>query len=218
MVDSPRSSTAPSATWRAVICDARPMVRAGLANAVDGVGVTELTDLANLPEALGTTPPDVLIAGLRADDVAMFQAISLATATHPDLKVLIIGDHATVIDLREAILAGVTSYLLSDAPLGEIRSAAIATARGDRMISPAIALLAGSWRSEPRKAGNAPLTPRELEVLQLLAEGLTNDSIGERIGLSSRTVKTQVQNLLTKLDVTDRTGAVARAFRLGLIH
>lgn len=218
MVDVPRSSARASATWRAVICDSRPVVRAGLAKAVEDVGRTELTDIANLPEAIGTTPPDVLITGLRADDVAMFQAVSLVTATHPDLNVLIVGDHATVIDLREAILAGVTSFLLSDAPLGEICDAAIATARGDRMISPAIALLAGSWRSEPRKVGSAPLTPRELEVLQLLAEGLTNDGIGERIGLSSRTVKTQVQNLLTKLDVTDRTGAVARAFRLGLIH
>jgi len=124
-----------------------------------------------------------------------------------------------VIDMREAVIAGVDSFLLASAPVGEVRDAAVATARGDRIISSSIAMqLAGSWRTEPHATGAASLTPRELEVLQLLAEGLTNDRIGERIGLSSRTVKTHVQNLLLKLDAGDRTGAVARGFRLGLIR
>lgn len=218
MVDERSSPSGISARWRAVVCDARPAVRSGLAQAIADLGRVDVTDLAHLPDTIGETPPDVVVVGLRTDDTTTFKAISAATDTQPDLKVLVVGDAATVIDLREAVLAGVASFLLSTAPLGEIRAAAIATARGDRMISPPIALLAGSWRSAPRRTGTSALTPRELEVLQLLAEGLTNEQIGERITLTPRTVKTQVQNLLTKLDAADRTGAVARGFRLGLIR
>ena len=79
--------------------------------------------------------------------------------------------------------------------------------------------LATAWHDDPRaSASPSSLTPRELEVVTLLADGLTNETIGQRLGLSSRTVKTHVQNLLSKLDARDRTGAVARAFRLGLIR
>lgn len=205
--------------WRAVVCDARPVVRTGLAQVVSALGHVEVADLPDVTEAIGPTSPDVLVAGLRIDDADTFKVIATATAADPELKVLVVADGATVIDLREAVIAGVDSFLLATAPVGEIRDAAASTARGDRIISTSIAMqLASNWRSEPRHSGASALTARELEVLQLLAEGLTNDRIGERVGLTSRTVKTHVQNLLLKLDAPDRTGAVARGFRLGLIR
>jgi DNA-binding NarL/FixJ family response regulator len=209
----------PAPPWRAVVCDARPVVRAGLERVLEDLGEVTVADLPEVGDAIGSTVPSVLVAGLRIDDTETFQAIATATTATPTLRVLVVADGATVIDLREAVLAGVDSFLLASAPTGEVRDAAVATARGDRVISASIAMqLAGSWRSEPRDSGASALTARELEVLQLLAEGLTNDRIGERIGLTSRTVKTHVQNLLTKLDASDRTGAVARGFRLGLIR
>lgn len=205
--------------FRTIVCDARPVVRAGLATVVAELGEVIQVDLDDLAGALAAARPDVVIAGLRIDDADTFRVIATQTSVDPSLPVLIVADGATVIDLREAVIAGVDSFLLASAPTGEVRDAAVATARGDRIISPSIAMqLAGSWRSESRASGVSSLGARELEVLQLLAEGLTNDRIGERIGLSSRTVKTHVQNLLTKLDATDRTGAVARGFRLGLIR
>jgi DNA-binding NarL/FixJ family response regulator len=205
--------------WRAVVCDSRPIVRAGLASVIASLGAVSEAGLDEVPAAVTAGRTDVLVAGLRIDDADTFPVIAARTSADPSLRVLIVADGATVIDMREAVIAGVDSFILASAPVGEVRDAAAATARGDRIISPSIAMqLAGSWRHEPHATGAASLSTRELEVLQLLAEGLTNERIGERVGLSARTVKTHVQNLLLKLDAADRTGAVARGFRLGLIR
>ena len=213
------ASVSVSTPWRAVVCDSRPVVRAGLAAVLAPLGPVCDAALEDVPTAVAAERTDVLVAGLRIDDADTFPVIAGRTTADPSLRVLIVADGATVIDMREAVIAGVDSFILASAPVGEIRDAASATARGDRIISPSIAMqLAGSWRTEPHASGAASLTTRELEVLQLLAEGLTNDRIGDRVGLSSRTVKTHVQNLLLKLDAADRTGAVARGFRLGLIR
>jgi DNA-binding NarL/FixJ family response regulator len=206
-------------TTTILIADARPVVRAGLrailadAELLGDCGLEEAVDHVTRLE------PAVLVAGLRDDDPETFRVVATAKALRDDLHVLVVADGATVIDLREAVIAGVDSFLLTSAPADELRDAVARTARGERIVSPSIAMqLAGTWRQEPREAGASALTPRELEVLQLLAEGLTNQQVGSRLGLSARTVKTHVQNLLVKLDVPDRTGAVARAFRLGLIR
>jgi DNA-binding NarL/FixJ family response regulator len=204
---------------RVLVCDARPIVRAGLAAVLGDDGLVGDGDLATSLARIDELAPTVLVAGLRIDDPDTFQLIGGAKLSHPDLRVLVIADGATVIDLREAVIAGVDSFVLTSAPIGEIREAVLRTARGERIISPSIAMqLAGSWRQQSRDAGASALSPREIEVLQLLAEGLTNQQVGARLGLSSRTVKTHVQNLLIKLEAPDRTGAVARAFRLGLIR
>jgi DNA-binding NarL/FixJ family response regulator len=204
---------------RVLVCDARPVVRAGLAAVLSSAGLVGEGDLSEAAGLIAQLRPTVLVVGLRIDDPDTFQVVASAKANDPSLKVLVVADGATVIDLREAVIAGVDSFLLTSAPTGEVREAVRRTERGERIISPSIAMqLAGTWRQEPRDAGASALSPRELEVLQLLAEGLTNEQVGERLGLSARTVKTHVQNLLIKLDVPDRTGAVARGFRLGLIR
>jgi DNA-binding NarL/FixJ family response regulator len=214
-----REATTNDPPWRAVVCDSRPVVRAGLSAVIAPLGPVCEAALEDVPEVVAAGRTDVLVAGLRIDDADTFPVIAARTSADPDLRVLVVADGATVIDMREAVIAGVDSFVLASAPVGEVRDAAAATARGDRIISPSIAMqLAGSWRTEPHATGAASLSTRELEVLQLLAEGLTNDRIGDRVGLSSRTVKTHVQNLLLKLDAADRTGAVARGFRLGLIR
>jgi DNA-binding NarL/FixJ family response regulator len=206
-------------TLRVVVSDARPVVRAGLCAAIEPVADVTDVPLEHAVARVLADGPHVLVTGLRIDDVETFKVVAGANAGLPALKVLIVADGATVIDLREAVIAGVDSFVLASSPVGEVRDATVRTAKGERIISPSIAMqLAGTWRQDPREAGASALTPRELEVLQLLAEGLTNERIGERIGLTSRTVKTHVQNLLVKLDVPDRTGAVARGFRLGLIR
>jgi DNA-binding NarL/FixJ family response regulator len=202
-----------------LVCDARPLLRAGLCSALEGHGLVGSCDLETAAAQVADLEPDVVVAGLRVDDPDTFRVIAMLKAGNDRLRTLVVGDAATVIELREMVIAGVDSFLLTSAPLAELRNAVARTAIGERIISPSIAMqLAGGWRSEPRDTGAAALSPRELEVLQLLAEGLTNQTIGERLELSPRTVKTHVQNLLVKLDVPDRTGAVARGFRLGLLR
>ena len=205
----------------AVVADDRPIVRAGLETVV-GTGDVELADsvpIEGIVAAIEAALPSVLVVAVRANDPDPFRVVATAKALHPELRVLAIADAASVVDLREAVIAGVDSFLLSDAGRADIRDAVRATARGERVVSPEVAMqLAGSWRSDTGGDEPASLTPRELEVLQLLTEGLTNQEIGDRLGLSARTIKTHVQNLLAKLDVPDRTGAVARGFRLNLIR
>lgn len=215
------SSPAGTTTTTVVVSDARPVVRAGLAAVLSGDEFDLLADTAfpDTVERVTAERPQVLVVGLRDDDPETFRIVATAKAVHEPLTALVVADGATVIDLREAVIAGVDSFLLSTVSASELRDAVTRTGQGERIVSPSIAMqLAGSWRQEPRESGASALTARELEVLQLLAEGLTNQQAGTRLGLSARTVKTHVQNLLVKLDVPDRTGAVARAFRLGLIR
>jgi DNA-binding NarL/FixJ family response regulator len=220
---APAAATDPTgtATTTVLVADGRPVVRAGLATILATADVELIGEcgLEQTVEQVTADRPDVLVVGLREDDPETFRVVATAKAVHEDLHALVVADGATVIDLREAVIAGVDSFLLSSVTAEDLRDAVERTSRGERIVSPSIAMqLAGSWRQEPRDSGASALTARELEVLQLLAEGLTNQQVGSRLGLSARTVKTHVQNLLVKLDVPDRTGAVARAFRLGLIR
>lgn len=210
------------ATATVLVADARPVVRTGLVHLLTATG--ELAslgevDLDDAADQIDRRPPDVLVTGLRDDDPRTFRMVAAAKSQHERLRVVVVADSVTVIDLREAVIAGVDSFLLSTSPAKDLRDAVLQTADGERVVSPTIAMqLAGAWRNEPTDASASALTPREIEVLQLLAEGMTNQQVGSRLGLSARTIKTHVQNLLLKLDVPDRTGAVARAFRLGLIR
>lgn len=205
-----------------VLAEDRPVVRAGLRAVL--ATAEEIRYVAEVPrdalvEALSEHAPDVLVVAFPERDPEPFRVVATAKALREGLRVLVVADGATVSDLREAVTAGVDSFLLASAPESELARAVVATARGQRVLSPEVAMqLAGSWRPELGERRGSPVTPRELEVLQLLAEGLTNRQIARRLGVSDRTVKTHVQHLLAKLDVPDRTGAVARAFRLSLIR
>ncbi len=207
-----------------VVADDRPMVRAGVrASLTDGDEDQrcEIVDgaLSSVVDLVESVRPDVLVVVLRGDDPEPFRAIATTKALRDDIHVLVLADEVTAADLREAVVAGADGFLLTHAPLAEIQRAVLATGRGERIVSPEVAMhLVGSWHPDGQEPQRASLTPRELEVLEHLAEGLTNQQIADRLGLSPRTIKTHVQNLLAKLDVPDRTGAVARGFRLGLIR
>ena len=212
--------TTPTRTRTAVVAATRPLLQAGLEAAVTSAGL-ELDGTAtpdSLVATVADTKPDLVVVAISDDGSDPFTEIARITTVHPGCNVLAITEAASIIELREAIVAGVQSLLLADCTLEELRDAITATAEGNRVLAPEVALqLAGSWTAEPANA-EAQLTARELQVLQWLAEGMTNASIADELGLSSRTVKTHVQNLLVKLDARDRTGAVAQGFRRGLIN
>ena len=192
--DAPTAVADATTTTTVLVADGRPVVRAGLGAVLGDEAIELLGDCAleETVERVTAERPQVLVVGLRDDDPETFRVVATAKAVHDELHALVVADGATVIDLREAVIAGVDSFLLSSVTAEELRDAVTRTARGERIVSPSIAMqLAGRQR---RRTGLA------------------------RLGLSARTVKTHVQNLLVKLDVPDRTGAVARAFRLGLIR
>ncbi len=206
-------------TRTAIVAAARPLLSAGLEAVVaaGSIDVTASVRPMSLVSAVAEHKPDIVVVAIAGDDGDPFTEIARMMAVHPGCAVLAITEAASVMELREAIVAGVQSLLLADTPLDELRDAIIATAEGTRVLAPEVALqLAGSWATEPENS-DAQLTARELQVLQLLAEGMTNSQVAEELSLSPRTVKTHVQNLLVKLDSPDRTGAVAQGFRRDLI-
>ncbi|HEX9767235.1 MAG TPA: response regulator transcription factor, partial [Nitriliruptorales bacterium] len=219
--DTTRDTRTSTGVVAVVATDDRPLLRAGLRSVVgsdERVDLVAECDITGLVAIVEQFEPAVIVATLRANDPDPFRAIATVKALSPSTRVLVIADSASVIELREAVIAGVDSFLLTTASEDDIRDAVSATAGGERVVSPEVAMqLAGSWRQEREAAAPSALTSREFEVLQLLAEGLTNQEVASRLGLSPRTIKTHVQNLLAKLDVPDRTGAVARGFRLNLI-
>lgn len=211
-----------TATTTAVVVDDRPLVRAGLATILDhgsDISVVAANPFVDLVASVRAINPGVVVVGIQSEADDPYRAIAAANAVVDKLHVLALTDRADGIDLREAVIAGVDSFVLTSASASDLRDAAVATARGERVVSPEIAMeLAGSWRNEGHPRRQVNLTPRETEVLTLIAEGMTNQQVGTELGLSARTIKTHVQNLLTKLNAPDRTGAVARAFRIGLLR
>ena len=207
-------------TRTAVVACARPLVLAGLRATVGGDEALDVVDAVGtegIVEAVTRHQPDLLVIAVHGREDDPFREVASAVAVADDLHVLAIADAASVVELREAIVAGVQSLLLGDATIEQVRDAARDTADGQRVLDPEIAIqLAGSWADDVG-VPEASLTSRELDVLRLLAEGMTNKQIGAELDLAPRTVKTHVQNLLVKLDTPDRTGAVAQGFRRGLI-
>jgi DNA-binding NarL/FixJ family response regulator len=206
-----------------VATDSRPIARAGLAAVLEGspgVLLAAIVDPRHAQKALAEHLPSVLLVSVPGTDTDPFRVVVEARQHHPTIHTLLLTDAASVVDVQTGVAAGVDSFLLSSAGPDELVEGIVTTARGERALSPELAMhLASAWRDTSSSRGRGDhLTARELEVLAQLAEGLTNQQIGEELDMSTRTVKTHVQSLLTKLDAADRTAAVARAFRQGLVR
>jgi DNA-binding NarL/FixJ family response regulator len=124
-------------------------------------------------------------------------------------------------NVMEVVLAGACGYLLKDAPIDQIVEGIRAAARGESLISPGIASLLMRRLREPQNIepalASGELTPRELEVLELLSRGMDNPQIAQTLFLSQHTVKNHVSSILVKLQVQNRIQAAVRAVRSGLV-
>ena len=165
--------------------------------------------------------PDVAVIDLDIPGMSGIEVTHRLAATVPRVRVLVltvIAEESTVVD---ALMAGARSYLLKEASIDQVVEAIHATARGDSMISPRIAApLVGRLRHASGSEApleSAQLTPREQEVLELVARGLDNAEIAESLKLSQHTVKNHVSSILGKLGVENRIQAAVRAARSGLI-
>jgi DNA-binding NarL/FixJ family response regulator len=169
------------------------------------------------PEAVamvGAHAPDVVLMDLRmpgGDGVAATTAI---TAKHPTTRVVVLTTYDTDADILRAVEAGAAGYLLKDCSQAELTSAIRAAARGETVLTPSVAT-----RLVNRMRGPVPesLSPREVQVLALVAVGRTNAEIGRELHISEATVKTHLLRTFSKLDVSDRTAAVTIARDRGLL-
>lgn len=202
-----------------LIADDHPVVRDGLRGMLGGQPDLEVVaEAANGEEAVVQAAlhrPKVILMDLRMPRMDGVQAISEITSSQPDAKVLVLTTYDGDRDIDRAVEAGAVGVLLKDVPREELFSAVRAVARGESVLAGAVASrLMSQLRSPPVDTPSE----REIEVLTLVARGLTNRAIGRQLAISEATVKTHLVHLFSKLDVTDRTAAVTVAVERGLIR
>ena len=207
---------------RVVLADDHPMVRYGIAAVLEGVEgidlVGEAADGDQLLAAVRRAEPDVVLSDLSMPGRSGLEVLRILARDHPHVPVLVLTMHADDDSVLAALLAGARGYLIKGADGAELVRAIQAVAAGDAIYGAQIAhrivgLLSGAGARGP---AFPDLTDRERDVLQLLAAGLRNHAIAARLGLSEKTVRNHVSNVLLKLQVADRTAAALKAREAGL--
>jgi DNA-binding NarL/FixJ family response regulator len=201
---------------RVLVVDDHPVVRKGLASMLHGLnGIIVVGTVASGEEALtclGNARPDVVLMDLRMPEMDGVEAIVALLAARPHIKILVLTNYQMDEDIFNALQAGALGYLLKSAPQEEIVHAIHTVNQGKRCIPPTIAAkLAG-------RLSHSVLSPREVEVLQFVANGLTNKEIGSILHISDKTARNHVISLMAKLEAKDRTEAVTIGIRKGLIR
>lgn len=203
---------------RVLVADDHPIVRGGIiallaaADDIDVVG--ESADgLSAVSEAIRLAP-DVVLMDLRMPGLDGDEATGRILSAAPGVRVIILTTYETDANILTAMEAGASGYLLKAAPQEEILAGVRSVARGEVALSPSIAATLVRRVGHPVVA----LSPRETEVLGLVADGLSNPEIAKRLFLGEATVKTHLLHTFEKLEVNDRTRAVTRAMELGLLE
>ncbi|HEX4056785.1 MAG TPA: response regulator transcription factor [Galbitalea sp.] len=202
---------------RVVVADDHPIVRSGIvallqtAEDIEVVGEASTGDEA-IELALDLVP-DVVLTDLRMPGVNGDEATARILAQRPTVRVLILTTYESDDSILTAIEAGASGYLLKAAPQDEILAGVRAVARGEVALAPRIAALLVQRLKTPSPS----LSPREKQVLALVAEGQSNPQIAATLFVGEATVKTHLLHVFEKLGVSDRTRAVTRAMELGLL-
>lgn len=203
---------------RVLIVDDHPIVRDGLQGILAGNPDFEVVgQAANGTEAVRQTQAvrvDVVLMDLRMPEMGGVEAIKLLRRRSPDTHILVLTTYDTDTEVLSALEAGATGYLLKDAPREDLIRAVKAAHRGESTLSPAVASrLVGRVRGSETGA----LSPRELEIIKIIADGANNREAAAKLFVSEATVKTHLLHIFEKLGVRDRAAAVAEAYRRRLI-
>ena len=203
---------------RLLIVDDHPVVRDGLRGMFAGDTefevVGEAGDGAAAVTAAESLRPDVILMDLRMPGVDGATAIKRLAELGIPSRVLVLTTYDTDGDVVPAIEAGVTGYLLKDAPRDELLRAVRAAHRGESVLASSVA---ARLMSQMRAPTHEALSDRELEVLVLISQGLANKAAAARLFISEATLKTHLLHIYAKLEVNDRAAAVATAFERGLL-
>ena len=204
---------------RVLVVDDHPVVRGGVVGwlaaqpDIDVVG-----EAGNGLEALAAVAehaPDVVLMDLRMPRLDGVAATERIAAAHPGVRILVLTTYDTDADIVRAVEAGARGYLLKDAPTGVLADAIRRAARGETVLAAPVAARLAERRRGPARPD---LTLRELDVLRLVARGLSNADIGRELFIGEATVKTHLIRTFAKLGVDDRTAAVTMAYSRGLLE
>ncbi|HEY9438204.1 MAG TPA: response regulator transcription factor [Streptomyces sp.] len=217
-----------TAPVRVLVCDDQILVRTGLATIIDAQPDLEVAgecgDGQAAVDLAGRLHPDVVVMDIRMpvlDGIEATRLLAGAGVPHP-VKVLVVTTFNLDEYVYEALRAGASGFLLKDAPPAQLLHGIRTVALGSALLDPEVTRrLVGRYATRIRPTGGTPqdipLTPRELEVLRLIADGLSNSEIAATLVISRETVKTFVSRILTKLGLRDRVQAVVYAYRQGLV-
>jgi len=214
--DSPMTDTPPTPTIRVLCVDDHPLVRKGIAailnNEPDMSLVAEAENGRQAVELFRQHQPDVTLMDLRMPELDGIGAAKLIRSEFPEAKIIALTSFDGDQDVFRALEAGVRGYLLKETVHADLLNAIRIVYSGKKLMPQDVAQRPAEYFPQPA------LTPREIEVLTLVAQGLANKEIAGRIGTADGTVKMHVQNILAKLEATDRTHAVTIALKRGIIH
>jgi len=212
---------------RVLIADDHRTFAEALKTVIDlerGIAVTEIvTDGRAAIESVGAQRPDIVLLDIQMPEVDGIAAIREIVQRYPEARVIVLSGTDDDSLLAKAFDAGAAGFLSKTQPVADVAAAVRAVYRGERLMS---AEEVESLRE--RVAGHGPgaeirsrierLTPRQVEILQLMADGLAPGDIADRLGISRHTLRTHVQNILTKLGVHSKLQALAHAIRYGKVQ
>jgi len=200
-----------------VLCvDDHPLVRKGIASILANEADMELVGEANngreAVEMFKQFKPDVVLMDLRMPDLDGTSATRMIRQEVPDAKIIALTSYDGDQDIYRALEAGVRGYILKEMVHTEVVRAIRTVHSGKRLMPQEVAERLSEYFPQ------VALTPREVEVLGLVAKGMANKEIATRLGTASGTVKMHIQNILAKLGASDRTHAVTIAMERGILH
>ena len=207
---------------KVLIADDHPLVREGLraliATEPDMDLVGEASDGVEAVDLAMSLQPDVILLDLMMPNKTGIEAIQEIKEENPDARILVVTSFGEDENVFPAIKAGALGYLLKDSSPQELLSALREVHRGEPSLHPTIALKLIRELNHPSqaKAEGTPLTGREVEVLKLVAQGLSNHEIGETLVIAERTVSKYVSSIIEKLHVSNRTQVALYALKEGL--
>lgn len=210
---------------RVVLAEDHQLVRAGIHALLDRMGgvsvVAEVSDGQAAVKIVETHQPDLVLMDIAMPGLNGLEAAGRITKGWPAVNVIILSMHANEEYLRQALKAGVKGYLLKGADLQELELAIRTVSKGEPYLTPSVARYAiEAYRKEGARPRNPldRLSPRQREILQLMAEGHSTKEIAFRLSLSAKTVETHRSQLMDRLDIHDVAGLVRFAIQVGLVH
>jgi len=209
-----------------LIADDHPMVRAGLRSMLDDSRIRIVGEAGNGREALemaATLKPRVALMDIRMPDMDGIQSLEAIKAAKLETRVIMVTTYRSTAYLLRSLLAGAAGFVLKDISREELLAAVYSVAQGTSLVDSQFlqdvlrSLESAEKTDESPDELIEPLTAREMDILRLMVEGLTNQAIGDVLGLSAGTVKGYAQTVMHKLGTNDRTQAAVKAIRLGLV-
>lgn len=210
---------------KVLLVDDHTLLRQGLRKLLELEPSLEVVgEAGNGQEAIQKTQelnPDVVLLDINMPGMNGVEVTALLKSSHPETKIIILTIHKDDEYVFEAVKAGASGYLLKDVETQELVKAVEAVFRGESIVDPAIASRLLKEFSRISKGGSDTnhdsLTEREKEILKLLVQGLSNREVAEKLFISEKTVKNHISNIFRKMEVTDRTQAVVKALKLGMV-